>query len=96
MYLFNAIGVSSDWWNWLYYISASIAGLIMGMIYAFASLDRFPITGLHLCLIGGCWALGWMMIAHSSFSRLAGILGGALIALITLVSWRKQASWRQQ
>lgn len=72
----------------LYYILAAIFGLIAGTTYAFALFDRFPVARLYTCLMGGCWALGWIMIAHPSLTRLAGILGGVFIPLWAFVRRR--------
>jgi hypothetical protein len=75
-------------WDWFYYISAGVGGTITGAIYAFVLFDRFPVARLHTYLLGGSWALGWTMMAHSGFDPLAGVLGGAFIPLLAVVRRR--------
>jgi len=86
---------ASDWYSPLFFIYATIAGASVGILYAFALFNRFSVTRTHTCLIGGSWALGWgMKIGYPGSFCLAGLLGGALIPVITLVRWRKGAAWR--
>lgn len=84
----------AEWSRPLYYIYATIAGALAGILYAFALFNRFSVTRVQTCLIGGSWALGWMTVVYPDPFCLAGLLGGALIPAITLVRWRKRASWR--
>jgi hypothetical protein len=76
----------SSYWTYLTYASA--AGLIAGAICTFAFIGRLSVTRAHVCLFGGSWALGWIVMAHSGLDPLAGVLGGAILSLLPVVRLR--------
>jgi hypothetical protein len=76
-------GASSDWY---YYFCAFGTGSIEGWIYAFALFDRLPVAPLHIYLLGGSYAFGWITMAHSEFDPLAGVLGGVCVFLSAFIT----------